>query len=187
GDLRERAAGYHEGFAVDRLVHLCGFLPGNDPRADRSRDHGQEGWPARSEGKRDRWSPDPGRYRSGLPPGPQGEGSVGSRRAYRVAAVGEGGTCSRNGSAVCRYFEPAGQRYRRSVKRRCSLKTAPGMSGAVFICQFGNCACFAGGGFLRCLVRNRNELSAVRRGFRVDGAGFEGYTREFSILSSVLA
>ena len=30
---RTAAARYHEGFAFDRLVHLGGELPGNDPRS----------------------------------------------------------------------------------------------------------------------------------------------------------
>ena len=36
------------------------------PRVDRSCNHGQEGRPAWSEGKRDRWSPDSSRYRFGI-------------------------------------------------------------------------------------------------------------------------
>ena len=48
------AAGHHEGVAVDRLVHLGGLVPGDDARADRSGDHGQEGRSARPEGERDR-------------------------------------------------------------------------------------------------------------------------------------
>jgi DNA-directed RNA polymerase subunit beta' len=57
---------------VDRLLHLGRILPGNDPRADRGCDHGQARRTARPEGKRHRRSPDPGGYRSGLPPQPQG-------------------------------------------------------------------------------------------------------------------
>ena len=67
-DLRRRAAGHHQGLAVDRLVHLGGFLPGDDPRADRGGDHGQARRAAWPEGERHRRSADPGRYRHGFPP-----------------------------------------------------------------------------------------------------------------------
>jgi len=58
GDLRKRAAGYHQGIAVDRFVHLGRIVPGNHPRADRSGDHGQARRSARPEGKRHRRPPD---------------------------------------------------------------------------------------------------------------------------------
>ena len=63
-DVRAHAARHHQGVAVDRLVHLRGVVPGDDPRADRGRDHGQEGRPARPEGERDRRPADPGRARA---------------------------------------------------------------------------------------------------------------------------
>ncbi len=44
------------------------IVPGNHTCSDRSRHHGQGRRTARSEGKRDRGSFDPGRYRSGIPP-----------------------------------------------------------------------------------------------------------------------
>jgi hypothetical protein len=90
GNLRKRAAGYYQGIAVDRFVHLGRIVPGNHPRADRSGDHGQARRSARPEGKRHRRPPDPWRYRSGLPPRPQGKRSVGSGRAPGAAAAGEG-------------------------------------------------------------------------------------------------
>ena len=67
--LRRRAAGHHQGVAVDRLVHLRGVVPGDHARADRGGDHGQARRAARPEGKRHRRPPDPGRHRHGVPPG----------------------------------------------------------------------------------------------------------------------
>ena len=67
GDLRAHAARDHQGVAVDRLVHLGGVVPGDHARADRSRDHGQEGRPARPEGERDRRPADPGGHRPRVP------------------------------------------------------------------------------------------------------------------------
>jgi DNA-directed RNA polymerase subunit beta' len=90
GNLRKRAAGYYQGIAVDRFVHLGRIVPGNHPRADRSGDHGQARRSARPEGKRHRRPPDSWRYRSGIPPRPQREGSVGGGRAPGTAAAGEG-------------------------------------------------------------------------------------------------
>ena len=46
--VRAHAARHHQGVAVDRLVHLRGVVPGDDPRADRGGDHGQEGRAARA-------------------------------------------------------------------------------------------------------------------------------------------
>jgi DNA-directed RNA polymerase subunit beta' len=43
------SAGYYQGIAVDRFVHLGRIVPGNHPRADRSGDHGQARWSARPE------------------------------------------------------------------------------------------------------------------------------------------
>ena len=34
--VRSRAAGYHQGVAVDRVVHLCGIVPGDHSCTDRS-------------------------------------------------------------------------------------------------------------------------------------------------------
>ena len=77
GHLLQRAAGHHQGLAVDRLLHLRGVVPGDDARAHRGCHHGQARRAARPEGKRHRRSPDPRRYRSGLPPGAQGQGRHG--------------------------------------------------------------------------------------------------------------
>ena len=87
GDLQQPAAGYHQGLAVDRLVHLRGFLPGNDAGADRSGDHGQARRAARPEGKRHRRPPDSRGHRHGVPPGAQGQGPDGRGRAPRHCRV----------------------------------------------------------------------------------------------------
>jgi hypothetical protein len=81
--LQQHPAGHHQGLAVDRLVHLGRFLPGNHPGADRSGHHGQARRAAWPEGKRDRRPPDPGRHRHGLPRRPPREGAHGRRRAPR--------------------------------------------------------------------------------------------------------
>ena len=70
GDVRVHAARHHQGFAVDRFVHLRGLVPGDHPGADRGGHHGQEGRPARPEGERDRRPPDPGGHRPCVPPRP---------------------------------------------------------------------------------------------------------------------
>ena len=82
-DVRAHAARHHQGVAVDRLVHLGGLVPGDHAGADRSRDHGQEGRPARPQGERDRRPADPGRHRSRLP-----------QRAQAAEAARTGGRAS---------------------------------------------------------------------------------------------
>ena len=67
GDLRAHAARHHQGVAVDRLVHLGGVVPGDDARADRGGDHGQEGRAARPEGERHRRPADPGGHGPRVP------------------------------------------------------------------------------------------------------------------------
>ena len=81
GDARRRAAGHHQGVAVDRQLHLGGVLPGNHPCAHRGCHHGQARRAAWPEGKRHRRPPDPRRHRHGLPRSPQGQGSHGRERA----------------------------------------------------------------------------------------------------------
>jgi hypothetical protein len=81
GHTCRRAAGHHQGFVVDRLVHLGGFVPGNDPCAHRGCHHGQARRAAGPEGKRHRRPVDSSRYRHGLPRSPQGQGSHGRERA----------------------------------------------------------------------------------------------------------
>ena len=98
-DAQRRAAGHHQGVAVDRQLHLGGVLPGNDARAHRSRDHGQARRAARPEGKRHRRPPDPCRHRHGLPRGPQGQGSHGRRRAQGHRHAGGRGTGRRAAGA----------------------------------------------------------------------------------------
>jgi hypothetical protein len=90
GYLQKRAAGYYQGIAVDRLLHLGRIVPGKHPRLDRSGDHGQARRSARPEGKRHRRPPGSWRYRSGIPPSPEGERIVGSGRASGIAAAEEG-------------------------------------------------------------------------------------------------
>ena len=46
--------GYHQGVAGDRVVHLGGIVPGDDPRAHRGGGPGPEGRSAGPEGERDR-------------------------------------------------------------------------------------------------------------------------------------
>ena len=52
--LPQHSARHHQGVAVDGLVHLGGFVPGDHARADRGGDHGQARRAARPEGERDR-------------------------------------------------------------------------------------------------------------------------------------
>ena len=60
---------HHEGLALDRLVHLGGELPGDDPRSDRGRHQRQGGPPPRPQGERHHGPADPRRHRHGvLPP-----------------------------------------------------------------------------------------------------------------------
>jgi DNA-directed RNA polymerase subunit beta' len=96
-DLQQPAAGHHEGVAVDRLVHLRRFLPGNDAGADRGGDHGQARRAAWPEGKRHRRPPDPGRHRHGVPRRAQGEGPDGRGRAPRHRRRRSGGARRRDG------------------------------------------------------------------------------------------
>src|SRR6202012_1129671 len=112
GNVRKRLAWYHEGVAVDRFVHLCGIVPGNDPRADRSGDHGQARRSARAEGKRDRWSSDSGWYGSRVPQGTQEQGTVRPRafrsdRSGRVVRIRYAGTPGRR-TAALRRVSPGG-------------------------------------------------------------------------------
>ena len=67
---RAGAAGYHQGVAGDRVVHLGGLVPGDHPRADRSGGSGSEGRPARLEGERHRRPAHPGGHGLLLPPAP---------------------------------------------------------------------------------------------------------------------
>ena len=112
GNLRKRVARYHEGVAVDRFVHLCGVVPGNDPRADRSGDYGQARRSARSEGKRDRRPSDSGRYGSRVPQGTQEQGTVRPRafrpdRSGRVVRIRYAGNPGRR-TAALRRVSPGG-------------------------------------------------------------------------------
>ena len=89
--VRASAARHHQGVAVDRLVHLGGVVPGDHARADRGRDHGQEGRPARPEGKRDRRPADSGRHRSRVPQCAQEAEAARARSRVRRAGRGSAG------------------------------------------------------------------------------------------------
>lgn len=96
GQVRARSAGYHQGFPVDRVVHFRGVVPGDHPRPHRGGGHRQARLPAWSERERGRGSPDPGRYRSGLPQRAQA-----SARPRQAAAC----ECQRGGSRTDRSAE----------------------------------------------------------------------------------
>ena len=90
GGLQPQPPRDHEGFALDRLVHLGRVVPGDHPRPHRGRDHGQEGRPARPQGERHRRAPHPGGHRSRVPQRAQDRagpgavrGSAGRRRRGR--------------------------------------------------------------------------------------------------------
>ena len=120
-DVRAHAARHHQGVAVDRLVHLGGLVPGDHARADRSRDHGQEGRPARPQGKRDRRPADSGRHRSRVPQRaqaaeaartgggvhPAGRGNAGGRSTGSHRGLGRGG---RRLTLSCFALQGAGRR-----------------------------------------------------------------------------
>ena len=100
GAHRAGAAGYHQGVAGDRIVHLRGLVPGDHPRADRSGGARSEGRSARLEGERHRRPAHPGGYGLVLPlasaspghrHGPRLHGHGRRRRGYRGVGVGRGG------------------------------------------------------------------------------------------------
>ena len=68
GDRPAAAPGYHQGFAVDRVVHLGGVVPGDHAGPHRSFYPGRGGPPARPERKRHRRTVDPGRHWHGVLP-----------------------------------------------------------------------------------------------------------------------
>ena len=87
GAVHLHAAGYYQGFPVDRFLYLCGVLPGNNACADGSGDHGQAGRIAWPEGKRHCGSPDSCWYRSCIPQyAPQSEAG----RGYGRECTGRG-------------------------------------------------------------------------------------------------
>jgi DNA-directed RNA polymerase subunit beta' len=89
-------------------VHLRGVLPGNHPRADRSRHHGQARRAAWPEGKRHRRPPDPRRYRHGLPPGRKAKDLMdeAERRAIAEAEAAELATATEGGPTRSRARSP---------------------------------------------------------------------------------
>ena len=96
GDVRAHAARHHEGVAVDGLVHLGGFVPGDDARADGSGDHGQARRPARPEGERHRRPADSSRHRPRVSHGAPAREAA--RTGRRDAAARRGGT--RGGAGI---------------------------------------------------------------------------------------
>ena len=94
-EVRAGPAGHHQGLAGDRVVHLGGIVPGDHPRADRGCRARHPRRPARPQGERDRRSPDPGRYRPGVPHQPPQE-RVGPDRFGDGGAVGAGHAPSRS-------------------------------------------------------------------------------------------
>ncbi len=92
GDCRAAAAGYHQGLAVHRELHLGGVLPGDHQGPDRGRDQRQGGPVGRTEGKRYHGPPDPGGDRdAGLwADDDQGRGRGGRRRGDGKGAAGAG-------------------------------------------------------------------------------------------------
>ena len=121
GDVRAHAARHHQGVAVDRFVHLGGLVPGDDARADRSRDHGQEGRPARPEGERHRRPADSGGHRS----------RVSHRAPAREAArTGGGDAAGRRGAGCC---ADVGGVCRRRVSCRQSIAIKTGERSPVFL------------------------------------------------------
>ena len=97
--------GHHQGVAADFLVHLGRFVPGDDPRSDRSCGLEPCRQPGRPQGERHRRPLDPGRYRRRDAP-LQGAGG-GSRQADRRPARGAGryGRCRSGGSGPGRSGE----------------------------------------------------------------------------------
>ena len=103
---QDGAARHHQGVAFDRFVHLRGQLPGDHPRAYRSRHQRQGGPPARPQGERHHGPPDPGRNRHGILSrrqdrrrgrGGRDGGRAGSRRARRHSRLRR-----RDSRAICR-------------------------------------------------------------------------------------
>src|SRR5690606_32614696 len=90
-EVRTRTAGYHQGLAGYRVVHLRGLLPGDHASPDRSGGNRQAGLPAGSEGKRGGGSSDPGRYRSELPREPQEAGTGTSPAGNGIGPRGRAG------------------------------------------------------------------------------------------------
>ena len=64
GDRGAAAPRYHQGVALDRKLHLGGFLPGNDEGAHRSFDRRTRRLPPRLERERHHGTPHPGRHGS---------------------------------------------------------------------------------------------------------------------------
>ena len=88
------AARHHQGFAGNRQLHFCGFVPGHDPCAHRSGHAGQNRQAARLQGKRDHGSPDSCRNRL---PGTSPAQARGKRRTGWRASDGRSrtATCDR--------------------------------------------------------------------------------------------
>jgi len=96
---------HHQGLAGDRVVHLRGVVPGDHPRADRSRGAGTQGRSARPQGECHRRPAHPGghRLRSPCLAPPQD----GGRRPSQFMDVGGGRRMRRTTSAKKSRAPPA--------------------------------------------------------------------------------
>ena len=88
------AARHHQGELADPLVHLCGLLPGDHPRADRCRRERQGRCTGGPEGERDRRPADPSRHRRHADP--LGQDRRPSRRSDPRGASAHGGRTARS-------------------------------------------------------------------------------------------
>ena len=122
--------GHHQGFALDRLVHFGGVVPGNHASAHRGLHQRQSGPPARSEGERDRGTLDSCRHRHGILP-------------QRAPVAGDGRSCGQGargsfasvrGSRACARTHASRRRNRRTY-RGVDLEEARG-AGNPPLCFF---------------------------------------------------
>ena len=90
GDRASGAARHHQGVAADALVHLGGFVPGDDACAHRGRGQRQGRHARRPQGERHRRPSDPGRDRRHDEQDPRGRGQARCAHSRR-AREGEGG------------------------------------------------------------------------------------------------
>ena len=97
GDRAPGASRHHEGVTADPLVHLGGFVPGDDARTHRGRGQRQGGYAGRPKGERHCRPPDPGRDRRDDEQDPRGRGQTRSAHSRRAREGGsrKGGGCGR--------------------------------------------------------------------------------------------
>ena len=109
-------ARHHQGIAADPLVHLGGLLPGDHPRAHRSRGQRQDRHARRTQGERHRRPADSGRHRRHDEPAARGRDKARSAHSRRARA---GGRSSRRAAgAIARSgVERSACKARRIVER----------------------------------------------------------------------